>query len=211
MRGKGRRASLRWIAAAALIPMLGTGLAVAPPAQAQFSQSYNFLKAVRDRDGQKVTDLVGKPGSTIVNAKDYNTGETALHIVTAGRDAQWMRFLLAKGADPNARNRDGQTPLALAALLGWVDGAQLLLAEGADVNATNDRGETPLIIAVQRRDLPTVRLLLSNGADPSIADHIAGMSARDYAKQDSRGAAVLRLIEEIKPVKRAPVQGPRMP
>lgn len=210
MRGMRKGTGLCRLGLWALILALCAGIASAP-AQAQFSPSYNFLKAVRDRDGQKVTDMVQKPGSTVINSKDYNTGESALHIVTAGRDMQWLAFLLSRGADPNIRNRDGQTPLALASMLGWTDGARLLISQGANVNATNDRGETPLIIAVQHHDLPTVRLLLANGADPGIADHVAGMSAHDYAKQDARSATILRVIEETKPVKRAAVQGPKLP
>ncbi|MBU1257967.1 MAG: ankyrin repeat domain-containing protein, partial [Alphaproteobacteria bacterium] len=66
-------------------------------AQAQFSDNYNFLKAVKDADGQKVTDLLQKPGSTVVNSRDVTSGETALHIIIARRDATWLAFMLAKG------------------------------------------------------------------------------------------------------------------
>ena len=38
-------------------------------ASAQFSDSYNFLKAVRDRDGSKATDLLSKPGTVIVDTR----------------------------------------------------------------------------------------------------------------------------------------------
>jgi ankyrin repeat protein len=197
-------------AAIVLAFLLAVGLAVSP-APAQFSDSYQFLKAVRDRDGAKVTEYLDKPGTTIVNTRDYSTGDTALHIVVQRRDPQWLAFLLAKGADPDARDRNGNTALAVAAQLGWVDGATALLARRANVNATNDRGETPLILAVQRRDPATVRLLLANGADPKITDHIAGMSARDYAARDSRSAVILKAIDEAKPVKpAAQVAGPTL-
>jgi len=202
-RGAGARAAM-------LALILATGLG-AMPARAQFSESYNFLKAVRDRDGDKVTTIVSKPGTTIINTKDYSTGESALHIVVARRDLQWLSFLLAKGADPNIRDSKGMTPLARAAELGWVDGARLLISVGASVNTTNDRGETPLILAVQRRDLPTVKLLLDNGGDPRLADHIAGMSALDYAQRDNRSPAILRAIQEAKPAKpAAQVAGPKL-
>ena len=51
---------------------------------------------------------------------------------------------LADGADVNAKNDFGSTPLIAAALKGHKEIAELLISEGADVNAKNDRGQTPL-------------------------------------------------------------------
>src|SRR3546814_3279447 len=120
-------------------------------AHAQFSDSYNFLKAVKDRDGDKVINLIGEPG-TIINTRDSTTGETALHIVIARRDAVWVNFLLGKGARPDIADNKGTTPLMLATQLRFLDGVQLLLANGAQVDKANDRGATPLIRAVQLLD-----------------------------------------------------------
>lgn len=163
-------------------------------AQAQFSDSYNFLKAVRERDGDKATQLLNEPGSTIVNTKDITSGETALHIVTARRDLTWMGFLLQRGANPNVRDKDGITPLMIATNLRFVDGADTLLSRKAQVDATNNSGETALIRAVQLRDLAMVRLLLKNGANPDKQDTIAGQSARDYAGGDFRSPQILEAI-----------------
>ena len=165
-------------------------------AQAQFSKSYNFLKAVRERDGQAATDLLNEPGTTIVNTRALRSGETGLHIVVERRDATWIAFLIQRGADPNITDSEGLTPLMLATNLRYMDGIELLLKKGADVNKSNSRGETPLIRAVQFRDLTMVRLLLKNGADPDRVDNIAGQSARDYASGDARAAAILAEIEK---------------
>ncbi|GLS99655.1 hypothetical protein GCM10007897_10370 [Sphingobium jiangsuense] len=184
-------------------------------AMAQFSDSYNFLKAVRDKDGAKVTEIISKPGSTIINTRDISNGQTALHIVVERRDAAWLGFLLGKGANPNMTDGQGSTPLMVATRLRFLEGAQVLLDNGAQVDKANDSGETPLIRAVQLRDLPLIRLLVSKGANPDKADTLAGMTARDYARRDGRSQAILDILDSGKPAagsaatrKSGPVQGP---
>ncbi|GAB5487601.1 MAG: hypothetical protein Pars2KO_11710 [Parasphingorhabdus sp.] len=166
----------------------------ANPASAQFSESYNFLKAVKDRDGEEATKFLNKPGSVIVNTRDISSGETALHIVVARRDATWLTFLLQKGANPNIRDKQGMTPLIMATQLRFIEGVKVLLAKKAKVNETNNQGETALIRAVQLRDSELARVLLSMGADPDLPDTLAGLSARDYATRDRRASAVLAEI-----------------
>ncbi len=170
----------------------------ATPAAAQFSDSYNFLNAVRTADGAKATKALEGSGSTLINTRDYNSGETALSITIKRRDRNWSSFMLSRGANPNIRDAKGNAPLHAAALLGYVEGAELLLGNKAQVNLANNAGETALIIAVQQRNVQMVRLLLSNGADPKIADRITGKNARDYAAEDNRGTAVLKIIDETK-------------
>lgn len=184
-------------------------LALAMPASAQqtFSDSFTFLKAVKERDGDKVTDLVSEPGSVVINTRERSSGEGALHILVRGRDLTWLAFMLGKGARPDIQNNRGETPLTLAAQIGWLEGVEQLLGKRAIVDLPNGRGETALIIAAQRRDVPLVRLLLSRRADPKRTDRVAGMSAIDYAKQDPRAASVLKMLEaRAAPAK--PVAGP---
>lgn len=180
------------------------------PAQAQFSDSYNFLKAVKDRDGNKATEIIEKPGTTTINTRDVTSGETALHIVVARRDLTWLNFLLAKGANPNIADNQGNTPLLLSTQLRFIDGARYLIGKGAQVDKTNDNGETALIRAVQLRDLAMVRMLVANGANPDKRDAIAGMSARDYAQRDNRTPGLVEALNEAKAGKPAGanVQGP---
>lgn len=59
-------------------------------------------------------------------------------------------------------------------------------------------GETALIVAVQQRQAPIAKLLLEAGANPDKTDNAAGLSARDYAKRDSRSRDILALIESTK-------------
>ncbi len=169
---------------------------VATPLAAQsFSEGFTFLKAVRERNGAKAQEILSNPSSIAVNHRDSSTGEGALHILVRGRDLGWLGFMLSRGARPDIQTNDGTTPLILAAQIGWREGAEQLLARRANPNLSNGRGETPLMFAVQRRDVSMVRLLLANRADPNQTDHVSGNSAIDYARQDNRAAAILRLLE----------------
>src|SRR3546814_3388476 len=85
------------------------------------------------------SDLFDKPGSTVVNSRDYSTGETGLHIVVKRRDVPWINFLANAGANLEARDAEGRTPLILAAQLGFADGVRVLLLRGADPNGVNGR------------------------------------------------------------------------
>lgn len=179
-----------------MIAVAALGL-VAMPATAQFSDGYNFLKAVKDRKGEEAEKFITVPGSgaVIINTKSDDTGETALHIVTARRDYDWLGYLLGKGAKADIADKKGTTPLMLATQLSWAEGAELLIKMNAQVDATNRSGETALIRAVQLRKADMVRLLIKAGANADKQDSVAGYSARDYALQDGRGNAILAIIE----------------
>lgn len=187
-------------------------LLIAPaalPAQ-RMSDSYEFLKAVREADGTKVTEFLDRPGSTIVNTRSPETGETALHIVAKRSDATYVRFLASRGANVNAQDRDGATPLLLAVTNSCGDCVDVLLARKANTNLGNGAGETPLIRAVQLRNVDLARKLLDAGANPDQADRLAGMSARDYAVRDGRSPAITKLLAEAKKGSGKAVSGPTL-
>ena len=181
------------VVAVAMLPVAGG--VVAPAAQAQFSDSYNFLKAVRERKGEDAEKFLAEPGTVIVNTRDSTTGETALHIVVQRRDTTWLNYLLQKGGNPNLADKKGTTPLMLATQINFVEGIDSLVKRKAVVDQTNRSGETALILAVQLRNSEAVRVLLKAGANPDKKDSRAGYSARDYAKQDGRASAIVSIIE----------------
>ena len=181
------------------------------PAQAQMSDSYKFLDAVKKKDGEKVEKVISEPGSTLINARDVSSGEGALHIVTQRRDLTWLRFLVAKGAHVDMRDDKGVTPLQLATNLGWLEGVSFLVSRNANLDESDDTGETPLISAVHRKNVAMMRTLLNGGADPDRADN-SGRSARDYARLAGSESRLLETINTLaKPKskdKSATVYGP---
>jgi ankyrin repeat protein len=108
-----------------------------------------------------------------------------------------VHFLIANGADPKARLKDGRTGLMLAARLGKVDRLPLLIDSGVDVNARANDGSTALMIAATVRDqdsgLAVVRFLTRHGADVKLHD-ARGNTALKLALGQGRAniAAALR-------------------
>ncbi len=191
--------------------VLGLSLAaLAAPLGAQiFSDGREFLEAVRERDGDKVTQVISQPGNTLINTRDLSTGDTALHIVTERQDNTWIRFLTQNGANPNIANKKGVTPIMIASSLGNVAGVEALLKGGARIDDQNSLGETPLISAIHRRDVEMVKLLLASGADPDRSDN-SGRTARDYvaAINDKRLTVEFAAADEKRKGQTGPSYGP---
>lgn len=198
------------VMARVLIAMAMAASPVSLPAQlVDTGDGEALIKAVKADDTSAAVALIDAPGSRVVNYRSLN-GDTALGLVTMRRDLTWVKYLLGRKADPNIGDRDGNTALMLASRMGFVEAADYMVLVGANVDATNRRGETALIIAVQQRQPKLVRILLEAGANPDKTDHAAGLSARDYAKRDSRSPELLKLIESVQPAKKATVSGPKL-
>jgi len=106
-----------------------------------------------------------------VNTKD-SLGETALHLAVEHGNLEIVRLLLERGADVNAKNKNGLTPI-------WgindddttaMEIFRLLIRSGADVNVSNEDGETLLMQASAADSVEGVQMLLKAGADPHLKD-----------------------------------------
>ena len=75
------------------------------------------------------------------------------------------RDLIEAGADVNAKDNDGFTPLSICAEKGHLDVARDLIWAGADVNAKDNDGMTPLYMCALGGHLEVARALIEAGAD----------------------------------------------
>ncbi|MBN2446205.1 MAG: ankyrin repeat domain-containing protein, partial [Phycisphaerae bacterium] len=90
-------------------------------------------------------------------------GGSPLHWAARG-GAEVVELLLARGADPNAADRQGNTPLHFAADSGRADAAIVLLKAGADVNARGSSRWTPLLMAARQGRTAVAEVLVKAGA-----------------------------------------------
>ena len=101
-----------------------------------------------------------KPEPPTAKAPDISIHEAALK-----GNIEAVKQHLAAGADVNAKNEDGVTPLDHATLWGHKEIVELLLAKGADLNAKDNDGWTSLHNAAYRGHKQIVELLIAEGAD----------------------------------------------
>jgi ankyrin repeat protein len=84
-------------------------------------------------------------------------------------DPTAVQALIKQGADVNALERDGATPLHWAAHMDEPGLVDALLNAGAKPNAANTYGATPLLLAAENGNAAIIERLLKAGADPNLA------------------------------------------
>ena len=113
-------------------------------------------------------------------------GMTALLAATAfartTREIAAIEVLLARGADPNLANAEGNDPLMMTARHGLVEGVITLLKAGANTLHANRFGTTALMQAARGHLVETARILIRAGADPMQKDE-GGLTAAGYGRE----------------------------
>ena len=140
-------------------------LAGETPAAVAHPDATRLMASIREDDRGAIDRLlVSVPRAA---ASRGPGGSTPLMTAALYGDAALVKRLLTAGADPNAANSAGATPLMWA--VPDLDKMRLLLDAGADVNARSDDRRSPIVIASGTVSAaPAVKLLLDYGADPSI-------------------------------------------
>ena len=167
----------------------------------------DFLNAVKTGDSREVRQLLRR--GVDANTTDAG-GQTVLHIASRDGALEVAQVLVAAGANIDRRNKNGETPIMLAALGGHRSTVEFLLSKEAQINqpgwtallyaATNghagivrlllenhayidsspSNGLTSLMMATRGGHVDTVKLLLDEGADASLKNDL-GETAYDWA------------------------------
>lgn len=122
-----------------------------------------FIDAVVQDPEKAAALLSGHPD--LINAR-WIHGETVLHFLAVEGFAEGVHFLAARGADVDAVNEFGDSPLVDVAALGNDEIADTLLRQRANPNASSATRDNVLHCAVRSGNARLVSLLLKAGANP---------------------------------------------
>jgi ankyrin repeat protein len=123
-----------------------------------------------------------------------------LHAAAARGDAGAIPRLARDGADVNARDDNGRTPLHVASFQGHGAAAQALLAAGAQPQLLDRQRYDAVTIAAVRDDVPTLRALLASGASAKLVTSIYDGTALIAAAHLGHDGVVRELIRAGAPL-----------
>jgi len=103
-----------------------------------------------------------------IDCKDID-GQTALHDSAKRNRVESVKLLVKNGADINAIDNEGNTPLHIAAggyflRLDPLEAVQYLIENGADINKLNNDRQTALDLAIIRGNAKVINFLQKSGA-----------------------------------------------
>jgi ankyrin repeat protein len=125
------------------------------------AQQLTLLNAVKNNDIKQVKLLLYKGAGP--NAYDDDSDNVLINAALYA-SADCMRLLLQNKADPNLKNKYGETPLMLCT--GDLDKMKLLLQYGANINDTSQSGNNALMVAcIAGSSYTIVKWLIDNGAN----------------------------------------------
>ena len=167
----------------------------------------DFLNAVKTGNAREVRQLLRR--GVDANTTDAG-GQSVLHLASRDGTIEVAQVLVTAGAEIDRRNKNGETPIMLAALGGHRSMVEFLLSKEAQINqpgwtallyaatsghisivkilienhayidSSPSNGLTPLMMATRGGHIDTVKLLLDEGADASLKNDL-GETAYDWA------------------------------
>ena len=164
-----------------------------------FAIPAEWVGELRDRAAETEAALAPLRGTPPPRTENFKAGEldadSQSHLLEAarGNDIKAVQWLLANGAEVNAKREDGWTPLHFAASQNASEVVNVLLANGAEVNAKDYGGDTPLRFAAFFDAFEAVEILLANGAEVNAKDNYGGTPLHSAAVWNSSEAAAVLL------------------
>ena len=168
-----------------------------------------FTRAITSGRNEIIKTMIRN--SIDVNTPIHEFGKTfcahrcfALHIAAGLNNPEMATTLIAAGADVNARDDGGSTPLHYAPFINYgsitnVKGeiTKMLINAGADVNARDDDGFTPLHWAARTSDSEkgaSTKILIAAGADVNARSDNGRTPLHWAARLGESGASMKLLI-----------------
>lgn len=131
--------------------------------------THPFIVATDNGDLARVTSML-ENDPNLINVR------TALHCAIEKGHKDIAEYLISRGADVNAINDDGFTPLKLAVIRGHREIAERLIEHGAIINPVDTVCMSPLHLAAAAGQVDIAKMLIAKGA-------IVNTQTRDYIQE----------------------------
>jgi ankyrin repeat protein len=156
-----------------------------------YAASSDLADAAMHKNKDAVRSLLQK--KVDVNAPQVD-GTTALHWAVRGDDLETADLLIRAGANVSAANREGVTPMRLAATNGNTAMMDRLIKGGVDPNASLSKfGDTALMLVSRTGKLDAVKLLIDRGAQVNAVETWGGTTPLMWAASE-RNLDVVKLL-----------------
>lgn len=156
-----------------------------------------YFSAILSRDVVRLEELL--QSGTDVNICD-GRGCSAMHYAALSDNNELINFFVSHGATLETSNRDGATPLFVAAQHGKSNATRTLCRLGANPNSVDRIGRTPLMVGAYDKKTPEeislviVELLLDSGAEVNMVTASHNMTALHFAFASDRHDIAAKLI-----------------
>ena len=134
-----------------------------------YVRSGNLLDYMKDLSSSNqdmdfaIMDQLLAEGANI-NITCENTGGCLMHEVAAHWDTGVADYLLERGLDVHQQDRDGRTPLHVAASTNHTQMLRWLIEKGAELEGkTHSEQQTPLHLAARHDSVEAMQILIEKG------------------------------------------------
>ena len=152
----------------------------------------NLYEAIRDNDARKVKSIIRKNNNIINNTREY--GSPLLLSAECGF-TEILKILLKHGANPNAADSNGWTPLISACHFNHLDSVMVLLESNCNPNVQCLLGNSALHAAARNDNIKIMQALVQCGVNIN-SINVDGWTALHRAAYSNKMTAVQYLIDQ---------------
>jgi len=149
-----------------------------------------FFDRIRQGDVGAVKNVLATRKAA-ANWQQTSSGQRGLHIAAMTNQRKIAAELVKAGAEIEARDHLGRTPLLQAARSGQPNMIDFLLLNRADIHAQDREGNTVLHLAAEGISADTIIALIERGADPYKRNNNGGTAIDVALSHGNRAMAAL--------------------